>query len=200
MAVVSLRDRKKSDTRSRIVREASSLFAARGVAGVTVDEIARAADIGKGTVYNYFAAKEDIVTAFLIEIDRDALETMALLPTTGMKAADALDRAGWSLLEHKAPHRDFVRAFLARTFASEGFVHELAEFQALLDEALGGLFDRLIATSGKEPSQSIPDLILSFKTMHLGLSALWALEGPPFATARMLMQRHMALLAKEIES
>jgi AcrR family transcriptional regulator len=199
MTLVSLRDRKKSDTRSRIVREASALFAARGVAGVTVDEIARAADVGKGTVYNYFAAKEDIVTSFLIEIDRDALEAMALLPAPRMSAGEALERAGWSLLEHKAPHRDFVRAFLARTFASEGFVHELTVFQSLLDDALGGLFDRLIAASGKEPSQSIPDLILSFKTMHLGLSALWAIEGPPFATARMLMHRHMALLAKEIE-
>ena len=181
------------------MEKACELFSHRGIEAVTVDEIASAADVGKGTVYNYFAAKEDIVVAFLVELDREALTAMAQLPAQGMSVAEALDAAAWSLLEYKPPHRAFVRAFLARVFAADQFAYELVEFQAQLDEALGALFRRLLARPGMRRTVSVEEQVLSFKTMHFGLSAIWVLEGPPFATARMLTRRHMTLLAKGLE-
>lgn len=199
MTGVGIRERRKRDTRARILDAASALFADRGIVAVTVDDIASAADVGKGTVYNYFTAKEDIATAFLIELDRSALETMALLPTDAMSTAEALDAAAWSLLEHKEPYREFVRAFLARTFAPDSFVFDQHAFQAELDMAIGGLFARLLARPGMKSDLVIADLIMSFKTMHLGISAIWTLEGPPFAAARALTRQHMSLLAKALE-
>jgi AcrR family transcriptional regulator len=199
MTGVGIRERRKRDTRARILDAASVLFADRGIAAVTVDDIASAADVGKGTIYNYFTAKEDIATAFLIELDRSALETMALLPTDAMGAAEALDAASWSLLEHKGPYREFVRAFLARTFAPDSFVHDQQAFQEQLDMAIGGLFARLLTRPGMASGLAIADLIMSFKTMHLGISAIWTLEGPPFAAARALARQHMFLLAKGLE-
>ncbi len=200
MTIVSLRDRKKASTRERILSVACELFARRGIAAVTVEEVAAEALVGKGTVYNYFAAKEDIAGAFLIELDRDALDTTALLPGDGMNTAEALDMAAWSLLEHKAPYREFVRAFFARSFAPDNFAHETQAFQAELDAALSALFDRLMRERrGTPPSMSHDEFAMSFKTMHFGISAIWTFEGPPFATARALCRRHMALLAKGLE-
>lgn len=199
MTEVGIRERRKRDTRARILDAAATLFAQHGIAGVTVDDIAAAADVGKGTIYNYFAAKEDIASAFLMELDRAALDTMALLPTDAMSAAEALDAAAWSLLERKAPYREFVRAFLARTFAPDNFAHEQHALQGQLDEAIGDLFRRLLARPGSNNTQPVADLTLSFKTMHLGISAIWTLEGPPFAAARALTRQHMSLLAKGLE-
>ena len=107
--------------------------------------------------------------------------------------------AAWSLLEEKPPYRAFVRAFLQRTFAPDQFAFELAEFQSLLDNALSALFERLLARPGMRRSTPIPELVLSFKTMVFGLTAIWVLEGPPFIGARMLTRRHMFLLAKGLE-
>jgi AcrR family transcriptional regulator len=199
MTRVGVRERKKIDTRMRILDAANRLFGARGISAVTVEEIAAAADVGKGTVYNYFKAKEDIAGALLIELDRGALETMVLLPTDGMSAADALDAAAWSLLEHKGPYRDFVRAYLARSLEPGSFAADQQAFQAAMDEALGGLFRRLLDGPGMSTEASIPDLTISFKTMVFGISAIWALEGPPFTTARRLTQDHMTLLARGME-
>ncbi|AKA01756.1 TetR family transcriptional regulator [Streptomyces noursei ZPM] len=56
-----LRERKKRQTRRRISEVALGLFVARGFDKVTIAEVAAAADVSVNTLYNYFAAKEDLV-------------------------------------------------------------------------------------------------------------------------------------------
>jgi AcrR family transcriptional regulator len=196
MTVVSLRDRKRVDTRGRIVAAASTLFDRHGLEDVTVDAIATAADIGKGTVYNYFEAKEDIIVALLVDLDRKALAEMASLPAQGMSVAEALDAAAWRLIDNKAEYRPYVKAFLSRMFAAEEVSPELADYYDQLDEAVEALFERLLARPGMRRALPVDTLVLSFRTMHMGLMAQWAMEGPPYAAARVLTRRHMALLAK----
>ena len=199
MTAVGLRERKRLDTRHRIVGAASGLFSQRGIEGVTVDEIAGAADIGKGTVYNYFEAKEDIVVALLVELDRAALASIAELPRQGLSVAEALDTASWRLIDNKADYLPYVRVYLSRLFAAEEAAPELAEFSDQVDAVLSALFVRLLSRPGMKRALPVDTLVLSFRTMHIGLVAQWALEGPPYATARMLSRRHMALLAKGLE-
>ncbi len=57
------RERKKLETRRRIFRSAFELFALKGFEGTTVEEIARRADVAKGTVFNYFANKQALLLA-----------------------------------------------------------------------------------------------------------------------------------------
>lgn len=57
---MSLRERKKQESRQRISDVASALFFERGFDEVSVAEIAAAADVSKMTVFNYFPRKEDM--------------------------------------------------------------------------------------------------------------------------------------------
>jgi AcrR family transcriptional regulator len=57
---VSLRERKKAETRQRIADVATLMFVRRGFDDVTVTEVAEAAGVSKVTVFNYFPRKEDI--------------------------------------------------------------------------------------------------------------------------------------------
>lgn len=58
---MSLRERKKAETRQRIADVATPMFVERGFDDVTINEIADAAGVSKVTVFNYFPRKEDIL-------------------------------------------------------------------------------------------------------------------------------------------
>src|SRR4051794_28206952 len=53
--------------RRAILKAARTVFARQGYANTVVDDIARQAEIGKGTLYLYFPSKEQIYLAALIE-------------------------------------------------------------------------------------------------------------------------------------
>ncbi len=58
-------ERKKEDTRKKIIAAAVNLFNRQGLAATTMEQIAQAADIAKGTLYAYFPVKEAIIVAFM---------------------------------------------------------------------------------------------------------------------------------------
>jgi AcrR family transcriptional regulator len=58
------RERRRVETRERIFRAALELFAQHGFLETTVEDITEAADVGKGTFFNYFPTKEHVLATF----------------------------------------------------------------------------------------------------------------------------------------
>jgi len=71
-----LRERKKQRTRELIAETAMRLFLKRGFDGVTVAEVARAAEVSEKTVFNYFPTKEDLVYWRLETFEDELLSTI----------------------------------------------------------------------------------------------------------------------------
>ncbi|MFP4458150.1 MAG: TetR/AcrR family transcriptional regulator [Candidatus Zixiibacteriota bacterium] len=55
----------KEEKRKQIYEAAISLFSQKGVWNTTISQIAKKAGVGKGTIYEYFRSKEDILMAAL---------------------------------------------------------------------------------------------------------------------------------------
>lgn len=59
----------RGDKRLRLVTAATAVFAERGYASTRVAEIAERAGVGKGTVYEYFSSKEELLFAVFESIN-----------------------------------------------------------------------------------------------------------------------------------
>jgi AcrR family transcriptional regulator len=75
--------RTPSDKKEKIMNAARQLFYEKNFNSVSTDEIAKKASVGKGTIYNYFKSKDDILLQlakdvflhFENDIDRSRLES-----------------------------------------------------------------------------------------------------------------------------
>ena len=61
-------DRRKAQTRAALVAAARTLLRTRDPAEVSIQEITDAADVGFGSFYNHFAAKQDLFDAAMDEV------------------------------------------------------------------------------------------------------------------------------------
>jgi AcrR family transcriptional regulator len=91
----SAREGERSDAarnRRVILRTARTLFEERGVTGVTMEEIARASGVGKGTLYRRFPHKGFLCQALLDEPTKHLQEqTLEILRRPGTPALEKLD-------------------------------------------------------------------------------------------------------------
>ncbi len=62
------KEREREFKKKEILSAAVKLFAEKGYEYTTLDEIAEAAEFGKGTLYNYFQNKEELYVAILEDI------------------------------------------------------------------------------------------------------------------------------------
>jgi AcrR family transcriptional regulator len=62
---VGRRERQKITRRRRIVTAARRLFARRGYGSTAIEDVAAAAGLAVGTVYNYFPSKSDLLAAII---------------------------------------------------------------------------------------------------------------------------------------
>ena len=77
-----LRPARTNATRQKLFDASMELIGERGAAGVTVDEIAAAAGVSKGTVYYNFGSKSDLI-AQLLRHGVDILKARLLSASTG---------------------------------------------------------------------------------------------------------------------
>lgn len=176
------------------------MFSRHGIANVTVDQIAEAVDIGKGTIYNYFRTKEDIVVAFMVDVERRVQSKLSRFAKSKAPLHELL--ADFLLFQFrlKASHVEFGRVLLAHMFLhTEQFMPYMVEMQKVIDPVLEGLFRGLQERGAIRTDVNLPDTILIFKTIHLGLSALWAIEGPPFHGTEKVLRQEMLLFAQGLE-
>lgn len=61
------RSARKALTRARLLEAAARVYAARGFAGATLDQVAAEAGFTKGAVYSHFGSKENLLLALLEE-------------------------------------------------------------------------------------------------------------------------------------
>src|ERR1700686_1609271 len=106
------RARRSAETRERLFRAALDLFARKGFTETTVEDITEAADVGKGTFFNYFPSKDHILLAFG-EMQLSKLEAaIEMARRTGEPMPDFLRSLGVRMTQEPTRNPAIIRALL----------------------------------------------------------------------------------------
>ncbi|MGS0763432.1 TetR/AcrR family transcriptional regulator [Syntrophomonas curvata] len=111
-------ERKKRESRQKIINVAMKLFEQQGFSNTTMEQIAEEADVARKTVYNYFSEKEAIADEYVKDISnglaQEVLVKLQSLPDTRSRLLSALNNAyGW--VEINAELTGIVLAYRFKT-------------------------------------------------------------------------------------
>ena len=175
-AGMNRRERHRVEIRDRLFRAALRLFAERGYFATTVEDITEAADVGKGTFFNYFPTKEHVLATYGDE--RVAVVERALEAARSRKvpALEALRDLATTLAGQSAESPDLLRAIFAAHLSSASIRGDL---QARLRRARA-LMAEIIAIGqqrGEIPrDRSAAELARLTHIVFFGSTIAWAVN------------------------
>jgi AcrR family transcriptional regulator len=176
------RQRRAAETRLKLFRCALRLFAERGFPNVTVEDITEAADVGKGTFFNYFETK-DHVLGVMAEIQLGKVAEALAVAADGKQTVHAvLHHLFLRAAEEPGRSPDLARALISSFLASEG-VRKIIAFNM----KKGRRMIAEVVAAGQERGEINPLLkkekvAVQVLQAFMGTVLFWSLhEQPPLA-------------------
>lgn len=170
------RDRKRLQTMENLARTAAALFEAQGYEAVTMEQIAAAADVARGTLYNHFPVKEAVLAhALHLELAKNLAVLHEQLQSRPGFAEGAL-----FVLEHSADwceqHPDYLAPYLRFRFLGIGADPSPSQDSEQLSD-IADTFTWLVRRGqaageidgGLDPAR----LALAFHHLYLGAMLRW---------------------------
>jgi AcrR family transcriptional regulator len=161
------REEKKRETVNRIIDAAICLFSEKGYEATTVAEIAEAAGVAKGTFFNYFKAKEDLLIKFQKALFFSELKTLYDKPGPYAPRLLALVKeVGDAMNENRTEMRLALQRFLTKNAigSSSGFMTKV--------ESMIPLFEK--GQQSGEFTSTIPPAIMARTALQIYLGALFS--------------------------
>lgn len=171
---------------TEILQAARSVFAQKGFAAATIDNIAFTAGVAKGTVYLYFPSKRDLFLACLrlgvLELHAESTAAIEAAPTCAAKLFAFISVR----FQYFSRNRDFFRIYYTE-FSQLVTGNSQPEFQDLYEQQAGLLASVLSAGVAEgnlrpvaypETARLIYDLVRAALAQHIMNGAAEAPETP----------------------
>lgn len=161
----------KEEKRRNIALSCRELLLEHGINSLTISQIAKTAGVGKGTVYEYFENKEDIVfeiiTTFIVEHEKKLLELIEVPVTTKEK----LYQFFYLLFENEMARRQLkvYKEFLAISLTSEP--EEMLIFSEQCREKFHMILKQIL-DAGKKTGEIAEDREISESSLMLFATGL----------------------------
>lgn len=148
------REEQKAERRRTIFEAAVGLFRAKGYAATTVEEIAAAADIAKGTFFNYFPTKQAVLLHLNeLQVARLRAAVDARPELHELSAREQVRAIFSALAAGIEGQREMVRVVAAETLLSPP---ALGEMQRLVNRDLDSMLAACVA-AGQASGELRPD-------------------------------------------
>lgn len=141
--MAGVRAQKKKQTRDAILQAALKLFTRQGYEHTSIDQLAKAAGIGKGTVYTYFPTKSEIFLAFCEEQLAYVHQELAVRTNSDAPLLDQLLTLFQGEFRFVSRNREFGRILLRETVFPKDLTGKPSrELDAKYLDLLAGIFKK----------------------------------------------------------
>ena len=168
------RQRRQAETRERIYRAALHIFARRGYGAATIEQITEAADVGKGTFFNYFPSKEHLLAAFG-ELQLGKARSVAEQYAGSRPLREVLHLMIHKLAEEPGRSRGLVRSLLSGTLSGDAAGRIVSEHWALGRQRIAGLFAAAQRTGELCCDRTPAELALFLQQCYMGALIFWTM-------------------------
>jgi AcrR family transcriptional regulator len=175
-APLGRRARRQVETRARILRAALDLFARQGFFATSVEQITEAADVGKGTFFNYFPSKEHVLAGFA-EGQVDCVErALAAVRQAAAPSRQVLRRLFLALAAQPGRSPSLVRGLLVANLSSDAVLQVMRGNLARGRRLLARLVVRGQQRGEVRRDRAPLEVARLFQQIFLGTVLLWALH------------------------
>jgi AcrR family transcriptional regulator len=157
---MGLQEKKKIKRRKRILKAATRLFQNRGYADTTINAIAEKADVGVGTIYNYFSSKNEILLNIVADIFIEKKPDDIIYAND--PAQTAIRFLSYYLDEFSIFEKEIWRGWFAALFQEPNLFERAYELDMKIVGELAGICKEMQAKSmmtDKVPSLDIAKLL-----------------------------------------
>jgi len=139
-----LRPARTNATKQRLFEASMELIGERGAAGVTVDEIAAAAGVSKGTVYYNFGSKSDLIAQLLRHGVDIMLERLQGIADPEADPLDAMEAMLGQAMDFMDDYPSFARLWVSENWKTPNEWGQLfAELRAELIAVIGAALENV---------------------------------------------------------
>lgn len=156
--------------RGEILDAARTVFTSKGFRNATIEQIAEAAGLAKGTVYLYFPSKQDVFTATLDREMNGYMQHFASLCHDGMSFREVLRALALSLMGKMQVNKEFLLVCISdfgRYASTSSLPEPLQRFNRhlakVLRESLNREMEEGLIRSTAPPDRTIAAAILLIK-------------------------------------
>lgn len=146
MGIQERKEREKEHRREEIIEAAQRVFFEKGLQAATMDEIAEAAELSKGTIYLYYKSKEDLYLAVMLRGTQILYDMFAAAIATDEPTLKKIATLGEIYYRFFIEYKNYFRMF--HFFENQQFHKQVSEqmlqYCAQQDQKLWDLVTGLI--------------------------------------------------------
>ncbi len=117
------------DKRTAVLQAALELISEKGFHGTPMSQVAQAANVGVGTIYRYFASKEDLITALYTDLKTQVAQAMLIGYSNDLPIRVRFTRIQKNLFNYYLNHPKELR-FLEQ-YSNSPFIDSLSREEGL---------------------------------------------------------------------
>jgi AcrR family transcriptional regulator len=160
--------------RKMIVEAATKSFSMFGYKATTMDQVAKLANVGKGTIYTFFKNKEELFEEIISTLVKEMIAEAEAVIQPGLPFTENVHRALYRLLEFRSRHQLMIKLIQEESEMGTMAVSEM--LQHVENEIIAYLRQKIEIAVAKEAIPPVNSELTSFLLLKMYIALVFDWE------------------------